>query len=536
MVLPVWGLLFAVGVLVVALCMALAANLALRRRLAGQEERHRQFTETMADWHWETDADHRFVWFSANARWRFSELLPMGQRRLEQSAGQVENDRWRQHLADLQANRPFDDFVHEMRGANEERLTCRVSGRPIFDEAGEFTGYRGSASNLTLMAQLYRSPDEERNVLRQALEHIVIPILILDDDLNIVVWNRHLEELFDIPPGQMVSGKPVRSVVQYLVGRGDMRDDVRTEEDIDRILRSLPPFGPEVVAHNRRNGRSIEIHRRQVPGLGYVLSYVEISERLQNEAKLRQAMQEAHAANKAKSTFLANMSHELRTPLNAIIGFAEIIEGQLFGALGNERYLEYVRDIKDSGSHLLEVINDILDLSKIEAGRIELVEEEVSVERVLVSAERLVKDRAMKQGLALVRDCPPGLPRLRADSRFLRQILLNLLSNAIKFTDSGGEVRLSAAVSETGEMALTVRDSGIGMDPADLSVALSPFGQLDNAYSRRFEGTGLGLPLVKSMTEMHGGRLDIETAPGKGTRITILLPAERVRRGVEPGL
>ncbi|MFD2264700.1 PAS domain-containing sensor histidine kinase [Lacibacterium aquatile] len=534
-VVPVW-IAFPAGLILVALtAIALTRWRQISARYTEERARHQAFIATASDWLWETDAQHRFVWFSENAPTRFVTRLPVSKKRTELAVGTLETDQWQQHLADLQAHRPFQDFIYQARGSEDEIMAVRVSGVPVFDRLGRFTGYRGTACNLTTAWRSGQGMSGRDEMLRQALEHIHTPIMVLDPSLNILVWNEQMERLFDLPPGLVEVGRPIRDIVMFQARRGDLEGDA-SEENVDRILRTMPPLGPEVVIAPRPWGKVIEVHRRQVPDLGYVLSYVDITERLKNETRLRDAMQEAHAANRAKSTFLANMSHELRTPLNAIIGFAEIMEGQLFGPLGGERYVEYVRDIKDSGSHLLDVINDILDLSKIEAGRIELVEEEVTVERILAAAERLVRDRAARSGLNFVRSCPPTMPRIYADTRFLRQMLLNLLSNAIKFTGEGGTITLAADQRPSGEITLIVSDTGIGMDPEDLPIALAPFGQLDNAYSRKFEGTGLGLPLVKSMAEMHGGRLEIETAPGQGTRADIIIPVERVRANSEPGL
>ena len=534
-VVPIWVVLPAGLILIAITAIAVRRWRKISADYAVAQARHQTFITTASDWLWETDAEHRFVWFSDNAPERFVKRLPVSKRRTELAVGSMENEQWQQHLADLQAHRPFNDFIYQARGSEDEIVAVRVSGTPIFDSLGRFAGYRGTACNLTKAWRSGQGMSGRDEMLRKALEHIHTPIMVLDPSLNILVWNEQMERLFDLPAGLVEVGRPIRDIILFQAKRGDLEGDA-SEENVDRILRTMPPLGPEVVIAPRPWGKVIEVHRRIVPDLGYVMSYVDITERLKNETRLRDAMQEAHAANRAKSTFLANMSHELRTPLNAIIGFAEIMEGQLFGPLGGERYVEYVRDIKDSGSHLLDVINDILDLSKIEAGRIELVEEEVAVDRILIAAERLVRDRAARGGLNLVRACPPTMPRIYADTRFLRQMLLNLLSNAIKFTDEGGTITLAAEVRPSGEVTLTVQDTGIGMDPEELPIALAPFGQLDNAYSRKFEGTGLGLPLVKSMAEMHGGRLEIETAPGHGTRADIVIPLDRVRSSSEPGL
>ncbi len=228
------------------------------------------------------------------------------------------------------------------------------------------------------------------------------------------------------------------------------------------------------------------------------------------------------------------MSHELRTPLNAIIGFSEIMMGELFGKMGDDRYRDYAKDVHNSGRHLLELINDILDLSKIEAGKLDLREDEVDVGHVLTNCERLVRERAQEAGVILNVDASGALPRLAADETKLKQILLNLLSNAVKFTPAGGRVTLAAALNETGELALRVGDTGIGMKESDIPIALQPFRQIDNQLSRKYAGTGLGLPLTRALVEMHDGRLEITSAPGKGTTVIVVLPASRLR--LPPGV
>ena len=222
------------------------------------------------------------------------------------------------------------------------------------------------------------------------------------------------------------------------------------------------------------------------------------------------------------------MSHELRTPLNAIIGFSDLMDSQTYGPLGDSHYVEYAHDINKSGLHLLDLINDILDLSKVESAKDELNEDRVDISEVIESTATLVRQRALKESVALRFELGEELPMLRADERKLKQILVNLMTNAIKFTNSGGTVTLRAWSRPDSGFVLQVEDTGIGIAPDDIPKALSQFGQVDSALNRKYEGTGLGLPLTKALVEQHGGALDLQSEVGVGTIVTVRLPAARI--------
>ena len=281
-------------------------------------------------------------------------------------------------------------------------------------------------------------------------------------------------------------------------------------------------------ADGRRFPMRFSVERLEVDGREVLLLIArDISEEKKRELELRASRDAAELANRTKSAFLANISHELRTPLNAIIGFSEILKEAPFGPLGDPRYGEYAEDIRRSGLHLLAVINDILDISKVEAGKLKLSEEEVDLGEITRQVARLSGPKAAEAGLALAVAAREG-PVVRADARLIKQILFNLLSNAIKFTPAGGRVVADARLDDEGCAVLEVADTGIGMSQEEIAVALSPFEQVDNAMTRRREGTGLGLPLVEAFTTAHGGRLVIESEKGRGTTVRVLLPAERV--------
>ncbi|MDJ0946054.1 MAG: CHASE2 domain-containing protein [Kiloniellales bacterium] len=322
----------------------------------------------------------------------------------------------------------------------------------------------------------------------------------------------------------------------------------RTHEDILRAflaenpehrLLEPPEAWIEIQLARHRSARSsfqvelaegtvarVNQHRTRDGGL--VCVYADVTELHRRQQELLLAKEEAEAARRSMSGFLANMSHELRTPLNAIIGFSSMMKDEMVGPLGDQAYKSYANDIHASGSLLLDIINDVLDVSKIEAGKHRIEEDLVQVGQLLNSCLRLIGTRAAAAGLGLSRRSDVETLELRADPRALKQILLNLLSNAVKFTPEGGRIELSALLDDNGDFLFKVSDSGIGLAPEEIPRALAVFGQIESDLASRHQGTGLGLPLAQRLTEMHGGSLELESAPGQGTTVTVRLPAARV--------
>lgn len=278
--------------------------------------------------------------------------------------------------------------------------------------------------------------------------------------------------------------------------------------------------GALIVRHVARLNRSgAELRRKQ-------------TDLIESSQRLLAAKRDADHANRAKSEFLANMSHELRTPLNAIIGFSEMTNKEKFGPVGNPRYREYAKDINESGQHLLALINDILDLSKVESEKDELYEESIDISRVIYSSITMNGERAARQNVDIVPQIEDDLPPLWGDARKVKQILANLLSNAIKFTEANGKVTVSAWCRPESGHIIQVADTGIGIAPEDIPKALSQFGQVDSKLGRAYEGTGLGLPLTKALVKLHGGTLYLQSEVGVGTKVTVRFPATRIARSM----
>jgi signal transduction histidine kinase/HAMP domain-containing protein len=359
-----------------------------------------------------------------------------------------------------------------------------------------------------------------QNRLADALESSREAIVLVDDGGRIVITNSQLTSFFpELAPRRAVG-------MSFTDAFGEVRDLVIVAQPQGHDADELLPAGSEVAL---ADGRWLRVSRSPTRDGGFILLISDISDIRERELRLDEARRLAEAASEAKSAFLATMSHELRTPLNAVIGFAEILSGQLFGALGNPRYIEYAGSIQQSGRHLLGIINNVLDLSKHQAGKLELMVEPLDLVEIVESCAALMRNQCDRAGLTMTVQVP-GTLTLVGDVGKLQRMLLNLLSNAIKFTKPGGNVTVSADAVGDGLARVQVSDTGIGIAPEDIPVALAVFGQVDSRLARRYDGTGLGLPLVKSIVELHGGELAIDSAPGVGTTITVWLP----RITVEP--
>ncbi|HVP84068.1 MAG TPA: ATP-binding protein [Rhizomicrobium sp.] len=336
--------------------------------------------------------------------------------------------------------------------------------------------------------------------------------------------------LSGVNPAEDISG---RNWIETGLAQGfeQMSEDVQH----GKALRDRKPFRSHCFKQTRPDGSVMYWSISGKPMFdetgafaGFRITGSDITDMIHTQEELKRARDEAERANKAKSAFLANMSHELRTPLNAILGFSGFIEHQAMGEIANKRYVEYAGDIRESGEHLLAIINDLLEHSRVEAGKTELREERFDIAAAIEQARLFCEPRAQSAGVQLRTRIAPGLPPVLGDELRIRQVLINLVSNAVKFTPDG-TVDIVARIDGGGCLRIDVRDTGIGMDQAGIEQALKPFGQVDSGLSRKFEGTGLGLPLAKSLVELHGGTLSVASERGQGTVVTVVLPAWRVK-------
>ncbi|MGE3782844.1 MAG: ATP-binding protein, partial [Alphaproteobacteria bacterium] len=352
-------------------------------------------------------------------------------------------------------------------------------------------------------------------------------ISVFDRAGRLIAWNSRFASLLKFPGP--LGGATLHDVLLQQARRGDFGsvDDPEREsrERLEAFYQGVPSTFERVTA----TGSVLQICRRAMPDGGVVTLYSDITGRKKAEAEMERARLQAELASRAKSDFLANMSHELRTPLNAIIGFSEAIADGLLGPITDPRQVEYIKDIHASGLLLLSIINDVLDMSKIEAGMLQLAHDTVRVRRLMDEVMRIVRERARARSLHLVADLPDGDLLLIGDERALKQVLLNLLSNAIKFSHEGGRVEIRAWDARDGEVEIEIKDYGIGMTPDEADRALQPFGQASSVTARNYGGTGLGLPIAKGLVEAHRGTLALDSRRGSGTAVRIRLPRQPAR-------
>ncbi|MEH6629673.1 MAG: PAS-domain containing protein [Halopseudomonas aestusnigri] len=394
--------------------------------------------------------------------------------------------------------------------------------------------------------------------LKTVVESITQGISLFDRNCNLILCNDRFLELMDFPRELGKPGTPLADLFRYNAEKGEYGSGNVDEQVNERMALSYK-FEAHYLERTRKNGSVVAVNGSPVQD-GFVTTYTDVTarkkaaealeeankslerrvglrtvelqaellNRIETEERLTKAMSKEQVASRAKTEFLANMSHELRTPLNCIIGFSELLKNEAFGPLGQERYRDYSADINNAGVHLLEVLNDVLDVSKLETGEIDLRECEIDLIDLMNSSYKMIVYRAESQNISFNLNLPEDLPYLYGDPRRVKQILVNVLSNAVKFSTEGGKVSVSMLISDSGEMCFDVVDQGIGISPEDLVLVMEPFHQAGDALTRSHDGTGLGLHIVKSLVELHGGTVQIESQLDEGTSVHIRLPSTRV--------
>jgi len=440
------------------------------------------------------------------------------------------------------------DHAFRMRHADGRWLWLRVRCELARQEGETGLHLIGIAVDVSEQRNLVEKTTAADLRLRDAIESITEAFVLWDADNRLVLCNSNFQELHCLPDEAVVAGTPYETVVaagkkpiiRTTIANGDGRkqgartfeaqlNDGRWLHISERRTKDggYVSVGTDITKLKRHEQRLIEGEKRRIATINDLRHSQQALERQTGElAELAEKYAEektrAEEANQAKSKFLANMSHELRTPLNAIIGFSEIMESAMFGPLGAQKYSEYSHDIRESGQYLLDVINDILDMSKIEAGGITLNPETVELDRILADCLRVVLGRANEKGLTLTSRAIPGIT-FTADRRALKQIALNLLSNAVKFTPDGGAVTVNARV-RGGMVTIVIADTGIGIPREALHKLGRPFEQVESQLTKRHQGSGLGLAIAKSLAELHGGAMRIQSALGAGTTVVVRLP------------
>ncbi|UCH72778.1 MAG: PAS-domain containing protein [Rhodospirillales bacterium] len=368
-------------------------------------------------------------------------------------------------------------------------------------------------------AQARKALLEKSVLLRTTLDNTGTGIAAFDQRGRLVAWNRRFLEMLGLEKG-----------FEHLDGfesRAAPETDLLSKRVAERLKLGRRLVGDR-TEHIGPDGRVLEVLNNRTRDGGNVIICVDVTERKSFETTLIESKSAAELANRTKTEFLANVSHELRTPLNAIIGFSELLQLQMSGPLGDPKYLGYARDIQRGGQHLLSLINDVLDVSTIESGNYDVHEEAVETNVVVESCLRMIDERVAAAHLTINCEIDPDMSYLSVDRRAIKQIILNLLSNAVKFTPKHGKVWLRVDKTGGQGVRISVVDTGVGIAPEDIGRVLEPFGQVRDMTGDRVDGTGLGLPLVKSLTELLGGNLELLSTPGEGTTVNIYLPRGRI--------
>ncbi len=636
---------------------ALRAEIAkLRATLKERELLLDTIAETTSEMFWRTDAEHRFTYMSraVEATGGLTMSRQLGKTRMELAHDDLDAPQWRAHLADLSARRPFKNFRYSRRRPNGDERIITTTGEPVYDDAGTFLGYIGTASDITDQVLVEARMESAEANLMTAIDAMNALFAVWDSDGRLVVFNEEFSKLNADAPEVCWRGVTFEEHFRFLVKKGLVvavdghttnllqerlkrfhnpgasyeleRQDGRTilvneskladgstilmaseiteqkkvehalreseqrlrdfgataadwfwemdadlrftyfSDTLDKILgvpvtvyfgktrRDLLPDGfdeSEIAAHDatlanresfhdfryfqiRSDGerRDVSISGKPVfddagTFTGYRGVGRDITELVKAERALIDEKERAEQASRAKSQFLAHMSHELRTPLNAILGFSDIIRDQTFGPVHNESYIDYANDIHTSGEHLLSLINDLLDLSKIEAGKLNLYEERIDLRAIMAQSKKLFAGRLDARAIAVNCAIDPDARYLHADRRAIAQVLYNILSNAEKFNRDGGKIDIDVRVHDDGGIRVCISDTGCGFEVDETRTAMAPFGRIDNPLTRTVPGTGLGLPIVNALIELHGGTVSISSELDVGTKVRLQFPPAR---------
>lgn len=418
--------------------------------------------------------------------------------------------------------------LHNLEHCIHEQKLCDGRWLRVTERRLQNGWVLGTRLDITGLKQREEALERARQQLIDALEALQEGFALFDAEDRLVLCNENYRKIFPLVADMIEPGIGFEDLIRSAADRGQNVEALEHRDAWIEARLSAHSQAEGTFEHQFSDGRHVWVSERKTRDGSTMSTYIDITALKRREQELTEAKVAAEKANRAKSEFLAKMSHELRTPLNAIIGSSDVIRKEMLGAIENQEYKEFAEVVYDSGSHLLTLINDLLDISKIESGEsIAIHEDEVNLVAVFEACRRMVEQQAEKDEVRLVVEPPTDPQALVADGHALKRVLLNLLSNAIKFTPPGGSVDLSCGRSGANEIVLRVADTGIGMKKEDIPRALEPFVQLSSAPGK--PGTGLGLPIAKHLVELHGGRLELESVLGQGTTISIILPDSRCR-------
>ncbi len=520
-----------VGLILVSIT-AYLIHLLMARQLSlrESEERFRDFANVSSDWFWEMDANLKFSFFSDH----FEDVtgVPpkalLGKTREETGIPDVDPAAWAKHLDNLKYKREFHDFIHPRTGADGDIVWISIGGIPIFNEAGDFLGYRGTGSDVTVRKKAEIELLRNQHQLKTAVEFAKIGYWEWDEIRDCATYyTQDLMEILDIAPEYFAGGELRGEMDREHIHPDDLKRYIYivnfsdgTEDRYDISYRAVKRN--DDITYCREIGEAVRNKSGKIiRSFGTVQ---DVTDTILKENALEKALADAERANQSKSEFLATMSHEFRTPLNAILGFSEMMRAQYFGPLGSDNYSEYANDIHGSGKHMLALVNDVLDIATIEVGKRSLSLETINIRDVVMDCFRNVEPAAKAAHIELFCDAPDNLPNLLADKRSIYQIILNLLSNAIKFTQQNGSISVSLKSIDQA-VTVTVTDTGVGIEPERMPTITDPFSQSHVDPHITQEGTGLGLSIVKSLVSAHDGTLDIKSDVGKGTAVSVTFPS-----------